>query len=92
MAATVKRAAGAEAALLGKPWSLENVKAAQAALAQDFKPMSDMRASADYRLKVAQNLIQRLWLETRAEQPQGTEATSVWSVMPHVVPAAEQGV
>lgn len=93
MAATVKRAAAAEAALLGKPWSLENVKAAQAALAQDFKPMSDMRASADYRLKVAQNLIQRLWLETRADQPQGTDATSVWSVMPHVVPAAvEQGV
>lgn len=93
MAATVKRAAAAESALLGKPWSLENVKAAQAALAQDFKPMSDMRASADYRLKVAQNLIQRLWLETRADQPQGTDATSVWSVMPHVVPAAvEQGV
>ena len=93
MAATVKRAAGAEAALLGKPFNAENVKAAQAALAQDFKPMSDMRASADYRLKVAQNLIQRLWLETRADQPMDTQATSVWSVMPHVIPvAAEQGV
>ena len=93
MAATVKRAAGAEAALLGKPFNAENVKAAQAALAQDFKPMSDMRASADYRLKVAQNLIQRLWLETRSEQPLNTQATSVWSVMPHVTPAAvEQGV
>lgn len=93
MAATVKRAVGAEAALLGKPWNLKNVQAAQASLAQDFKPMSDMRASADYRLKVAQNLIQRLWLETRADQPLGLDATSVWSVMPHVVPAAvEQGV
>lgn len=93
MAATVKRAAGAEAALLGKPFNAENVKAAQAALAQDFKPMSDMRASADYRLKVAQNLIRRLWLETRSEQPLNTQATSVWSVMPHVTPAAvEQGV
>ena len=93
MAATVKRAAGAESALVGKPFSIENVKAAQAALAQDFKPMSDMRASADYRLKVAQNLIQRLWLETRADQPMNTQATSVWSVMPHVIPvAAVQGV
>ena len=93
MAATVKRAASAEAALAGKPFSLENIKAAQAALAQDFKPMSDMRASADYRLKVAQNLIQRLWLETRADQPLDTQATSVWSVMPHVIPVAvEQGV
>ena len=93
MAATVKRAAAAEAVLLGKAWSLENVQAAQAALAQDFKPMSDMRASADYRLKVAQNLIQRLWLETRTDQPLNLDATSVWSVMPHVIPAAvEQGV
>ncbi|QXZ09769.1 xanthine dehydrogenase small subunit [Comamonas sp. Y33R10-2] len=93
MAATVKRAASAEAALAGKAWSLENVKAAQAALAQDFKPMSDMRASADYRLKVAQNLIERLWLETRTDQPLNVDATSVWSVMPHVIPtAAVQGV
>lgn len=85
MAATVKRSARAEAALVGQPWNQASVKAAQAALAEDFKPMSDMRASADYRLQVAQNLIQRLWLETRAEQPVGTQSTSVWSVMPHAV-------
>ena len=92
MAATVKRAAGAEDTLTGRPWSLENVKAAQLALAQDFKPMSDMRASAEYRLKVAQNLLQRLWLETRADQPVSSEATSVWSVMPHVISqTVEQG-
>jgi xanthine dehydrogenase small subunit len=85
MAATVKRSAKAEAALLGKPWNQDNVNAAKAALAEDFKPMSDMRASADYRLQVAQNLIQRLWLETRAQQPVSIAETSVWSVMPHVV-------
>ena len=83
MAATVKRAALAEAALLGKAWTEENVRAAQAALARDFKPLSDMRASADYRLQVAQNLLQRFWLETRAQDPLGSAATSVWSVMPH---------
>ncbi|MDQ0568920.1 xanthine dehydrogenase small subunit [Variovorax paradoxus] len=88
MAATVKRAAQAEAALVGKPWRQASVNAAKLALAQDFKPLSDMRASADYRLQVAQNLIQRLWLETRAEDALSLEETSVWSVMPHAAAKA----
>jgi xanthine dehydrogenase small subunit len=83
MAAIVKRAALAEAALVGQPWSQLSVRAAQAALAQDFKPLSDMRASAAYRLQVAQNLLQRFWLETRTENPLPSTATSVFSVMPH---------
>ena len=83
MAGTVKRAALAEAALVGQPWSQATVNAAKAALAQDFKPLSDMRASADYRLQVAQNLLQRFWLETRAENSLPATATSVFSVMPH---------
>ena len=85
MAATVKRAARAEAALLGQPWSQDSVCAAQQALAQDFQPLSDMRASSAYRLQVAQNLLQRLWLETRANDPLDASATSVFSVMPHAV-------
>ncbi|MBT2335405.1 xanthine dehydrogenase small subunit [Variovorax paradoxus] len=92
MAAIVKRAANAEAALVGKPWTQASVTAAKLALAQDFKPLSDMRASADYRLQVAQNLIQRLWLETRSEDALSLEETSVWSVMPHAaVRAAAEG-
>ena len=83
MAATVKRGALAEAALVGQPWTQATVNAAKAALAQDFKPLSDMRASAAYRLQVAQNLLQRFWLETRAENPLPSTATSVFSVMPH---------
>ncbi|MBS0467459.1 MAG: xanthine dehydrogenase small subunit, partial [Proteobacteria bacterium] len=83
MAATVKRAALAEAALLGQPWTEASVRAAQQALAQDFQPMTDMRASSQYRLQVAQNLLQRLWLETRASNPLDASATSVFSVMPH---------
>lgn len=85
MAGTVKRAAGAEAALTGQPWSQASVEAAKAALAIDFKPLTDMRASAAYRLQVAQNLLTRFWLETRTQQPLPPQATSVWSVMPHVV-------
>jgi xanthine dehydrogenase small subunit len=88
MAAIVKRAASAEAALVGKPWTQASVNAAKLALAQDFKPLSDMRASADYRLQVAQNLIQRLWLETRADDALSLEETSVWSVMPHAAAKA----
>ncbi|MFH0129985.1 xanthine dehydrogenase small subunit [Variovorax sp. VaC1] len=92
MAATVKRAVNAEAALVGKPWTQASVSTAKLALAQDFKPLSDMRASADYRLQVAQNLIQRLWLETRNEDALSIEETSVWSVMPHAPKTAAEGV
>jgi xanthine dehydrogenase small subunit len=64
MAATPKRAANAEAALLGRPWSEASVEAAMRALTRDFAPISDMRASAGYRLKIAQNLLRRLHVET----------------------------
>ena len=64
MAAIVKRATAAEAAVLGQPWVEATAEAAAAALAQDFKPMTDMRASDGYRMKVAQNLLRKLWLES----------------------------
>lgn len=59
MAGNPKRAAAVEAALVGKPWSLETLAAAKAAMALDFTPMTDMRASADYRLMAAQNMLTR---------------------------------
>ena len=83
LAAVVKRAAAAEAALIGQPWSQASVAAAQAALAEDFKPLSDMRASAAYRAQVAANLLQRFWLETRAKDPLPASATSVFAAMTH---------
>ncbi len=88
MAATVKRAAATEAAVLGQPWGEATMLAAQRALATEFAPLSDMRAGAAYRLQVAQNLLRRLWLETRAEAPLAAHQTSVWSALPHVLPAA----
>ena len=63
MAATPKRAARAEAALQGQPMSQAAFEAAARAVADDFTPMSDMRASAEYRARVAQNLFRRFWLE-----------------------------
>ena len=83
LAAVVKRAAAAEAALVGQPWSQASVAAAQAALAEDFKPLSDMRASAAYRAQVAANLLQRFWLETRTKDPLPPSATSVFAAMTH---------
>ena len=85
MAATVKRAANAEAALVGQHWDEAAVAAAKAALTRDFAPLSDMRASAAYRMQVAQNLLTRFWLETRAHDPLPAAGTSVFSVMPHAL-------
>jgi xanthine dehydrogenase small subunit len=79
MAAVVKRAAGAEAALQGQPWNEVALQAAQAALAAEFQPLSDMRASAGYRLQVAQNLLRRFWLETRPVDPLPESAVSVFA-------------
>ena len=88
MAGIVKRAARAEAALVGQPWNAASVDTAKAALAHDFRPLSDMRASAAYRLQVAQNLIQRFWLETRPQDALPARATSVFDVMPHQTAAS----
>jgi xanthine dehydrogenase small subunit len=63
MAATPKRAAAAEAALTGQPWTRATVEAAAKALAQDFTPITDMRASADYRLAAAKNMLIRAFLD-----------------------------
>ncbi|MDO9074530.1 MAG: xanthine dehydrogenase small subunit [Rubrivivax sp.] len=79
MAAIVKRAPQAEAAMRGQPWNEASLQAAMAALALDYTPLSDMRASAGYRLQVAQNLLRRCWLETRPEAPLPPSAVSVWA-------------
>ena len=63
MAAIPMRAKQCEAALLNKTFNRENISAAQQALTLDFQPMSDVRASDKYRMKVAQNLLQKCYLE-----------------------------
>ncbi|MFN3645897.1 MAG: xanthine dehydrogenase small subunit [Gemmobacter sp.] len=64
MAGTPKRAIQAEAALLGAAWNEKTIEAACTALAQDFTPLSDMRASAGYRMEAARGMIRRCFLET----------------------------
>ena len=63
MAGTPKRARAAEAALTGRVLDAQAVRDAQDALTQDFQPLSDMRASAAYRMQAARNMIRRYWLE-----------------------------
>ncbi len=78
MAATARRSTAIESTLIGQPWTETTLRQAQAALEQDFKPMSDMRATADYRLKVAVNLLERWWLETRPDAPLAARTIQVW--------------
>ena len=67
MDAIPRRAEGAEAALLGQPFAAASFEAAAIAAESDFRPLSDWRASADYRRKLAGNLIRRFWLEQAGE-------------------------
>ena len=64
MAATPKRASACEAALIGQPWTEATLAQGRAALAEDFAPISDARASADYRLQAARNLLTKAFVET----------------------------
>ena len=67
MAATPKRASACEAALASA--DLDNVETWQSALnalTEDFQPLTDMRASAEYRMQTAQGLLRRALLELSA--------------------------
>ena len=67
MAAIIRRASNCEAEIEGQRWNDETLDHAIDALEKDFTPISDMRASADYRLKATQNLLRRFYLESRGE-------------------------
>jgi xanthine dehydrogenase small subunit len=63
MAGIPARAPACEAALIGKPWSVATIESAARAIAEDYRPLSDLRGSAEYRLAAAANLVRGLWLE-----------------------------
>ena len=69
MAATPQRAAQTETFLRNQAWTEENLVIAMGLLADDYAPLSDMRASNSYRMTTAQNLLRRFWLETRRSAP-----------------------
>lgn len=76
MAATPKRAFAVETALIGQPWTQDTITTAMNKFAQDYQPISDARASANYRAQTAQNLLQRYFDETQGH------ATNVLEVTP----------
>ncbi|WP_299286016.1 xanthine dehydrogenase small subunit [uncultured Tateyamaria sp.] len=76
MAGTPCRAGWAEAALNGNPWNEATIAAAMTALSQDFTPLSDMRASASYRMEAAQNMLLRAWLEDQGQAANVLEVLS----------------
>jgi xanthine dehydrogenase small subunit len=78
MAATARLTPQVQAALVGQAWSEASMRAAQAALATELSPLSDQRASASYRQRVAANLLERFWLETRPGAALPPQAIQVW--------------
>ncbi|MDH6148954.1 MULTISPECIES: xanthine dehydrogenase small subunit [Paraburkholderia] len=82
MAATPMRALQAEAVLRDAEWHEATAQAAMLALGTDYAPLTDMRATSDYRLEAAKNTLYRFWLETRAQQPLPKSALDVRAVAP----------
>ena len=67
MAGTPKRATHVETALVGQAWSWGTVSAVRDAFDQDYQPLTDWRATAEYRMLTAKNLLTRFFLETAGQ-------------------------
>ncbi|MEO1306710.1 MAG: xanthine dehydrogenase small subunit [Pseudomonadota bacterium] len=67
MAGIPKRAKAVETAITHKPWTEATVRTAQVAFEEDFTPLSDMRASAQYRLASAKNMLLRAYWEDQGQ-------------------------
>lgn len=76
MAGIPKRAKHAEDALNGKDWSEDTIRQAMDEMSKDFTPLSDMRASAEYRMQTAQNMLLRVWHERNGETTSVHEVTA----------------
>jgi len=81
MAATPKRATHAEAVLRDAEWHEATAQAALLALGNDYAPLSDMRATSNYRLEAAKNTLYRFWLETRPNNPLPKSSLDVRAVV-----------
>jgi xanthine dehydrogenase small subunit len=88
MAATPKRATHVEAVLGDAEWHEATAQAAMLALGNDYAPLSDMRATSDYRLEAAKNTLYRFWLETRPHNPLPKSALDVRAVAAACAPVA----
>lgn len=78
MAATPIRAHKTEQFLQTKAWDESTLTAAVQCLREEFQPLSDMRASADYRRTAAANLLRRFYLQTRHDHALATHQLNVF--------------
>lgn len=76
VAATPLRATDAEQALIGRPWNIATVTAASAILQRAGTPMSDHRASADYRTLMLKSALLKLYATTTRPLHDGHEASA----------------
>ena len=67
VAATPVRALRTEAVLRGQSFNADTLSKAQDTLSREFNPISDMRASADYRRLLLRNLLKRAWLQQQGQ-------------------------
>ncbi|MBO9624922.1 MAG: FAD binding domain-containing protein [Microbacterium sp.] len=67
VAATPLRARATEEALIGRPWDIATVRAASEVLGGEGTPMSDHRASADYRSLMLNTALLKLYSRTVIE-------------------------
>jgi xanthine dehydrogenase small subunit len=74
VAATPIRAFAAEAALIGREWSLATVTAAAEVLADEGTPLDDHRASARYRVAMLRSSLLRLYAENTRNDLGGVAA------------------
>ncbi|WP_028226635.1 xanthine dehydrogenase small subunit [Paraburkholderia ferrariae] len=81
MAATPKRATHTEGVLADAQWHEATAQAAMIALGKDYAPLSDMRATDEYRIEAAKNTLYRFWLETRPHNPLAQQAVNVRAVL-----------
>ena len=59
-----------EAALLGQAVTRDTMQSARRALLAEVKPIDDIRSTAEYRQRVAANLLEEFLLELRREGSQ----------------------
>ncbi len=72
MAATPKRALSVESLLKGQAWTLETIHRAAAGFEKDYAPISDVRASASYRMRIAKNLLVKYFQDRETDaRPMG---------------------
>ena len=89
MSATPLRAMHTEAALTGARWDEATAQRAMDALATDYAPLTDLRASAAYRSQVARNLLWRCWLQTRDDAPLASRDTEAFVFEDEHAPATK---